>query len=302
MQELIDFPPPPKLSDNLQEMLNANAAKSVSLLANETNPNPLFMYGDGTGHLHSEDSNRLRPLPSDTSVLANMDQTKWPPEVHEYNEQFTRCLEKIKRRHDPVVTTMAQGVLEYKRATRNLGLETDIHRFLDRFYLSRIGIRILLGQHIALARNSESLHDSITAGNMSLVGRNGMSDAATKGSEEPYKENFVGIICTNTHVGAIAHEAIENARFVCEEHFGLFKGPPVQLICPKDLTFMYIPSHLNVRDKFTSIESNAPLTVYSTSSSSYSRTHCVRLWRDMEWRMRTASPPSRSLSWPETKT
>lgn len=42
----------------------------------------------------------------------------------------------------------------------------------------------------------------------------------------------------------IAREAIENATYVCEEHYGLFKGPPVQLICPKDLNFMYVPSHL----------------------------------------------------------
>lgn len=43
----------------------------------------------------------------------------------------------------------------------------------------------------------------------------------------------------------IAHEAIENARFVCEEHYALFKGPPVQLICPPDLHFPYVPGHLS---------------------------------------------------------
>ena len=40
-------------------------------------------------------------------------------------------------------------------------------------------------------------------------------------------------------------EAIENARFVCEEHYAMFKGPPVQLICPKDLSFPYVPGHLS---------------------------------------------------------
>lgn len=54
----------------------------------------------------------------------------------------------------------------------------------------------------------------------------------------------VGIICTRTNVHQIAREAIDNATYVCEEHYGLFKGPPVQLICPKDLNFMYVPSHL----------------------------------------------------------
>ena len=137
-----------------------------------------------------------------------------------------------------VIARTAQGVLEYKRASRHPALQADIQSFLDRFYMSRIGIRILIGQHIALSRSSPALHDSITAGNASLRGRGAVAG--------PEKEQYVGIICTNTNVGAMAHEAIENARFVCEEHYGLFKGPPVQLVCPKDLTFMYIPSHLNV--------------------------------------------------------
>lgn len=33
--------------------------------------------------------------------------------------------------------------------------------------------------------------------------------------------------------------------FVCEEHYAMFKGPPVQLICPKDLHFAYVPGHLS---------------------------------------------------------
>lgn len=43
----------------------------------------------------------------------------------------------------------------------------------------------------------------------------------------------------------IVQEAIENARFVCEEHYSMFKGPPVQLICPKELHFAYVPGHLS---------------------------------------------------------
>lgn len=67
----------------------------------------------------------------------------------------------------------------------------------------------------------------------------------------------VGIICTKTNVHQIAREAIENATYVCEEHFGLFKAPPVQLICPKDLNFMYVPSHL-VRSSLLVFRSPSP--------------------------------------------
>jgi pyruvate dehydrogenase kinase 2/3/4 len=123
-------------------------------------------------------------------------------------------LEAIKRRHDPTVTTVAQGVLEWKRSqnAKNIGL--DIQAWLDRFYMSRIGIRFLIGQHVAL------------------------------NTQQPHKD-YVGIICTKANVHDIVQEAIENARFVCEEHYAMFKGPPVQLICPPNLIFPYVPGHLS---------------------------------------------------------
>jgi len=77
---------------------------------------------------------------------ANTNGVHWPPEVQDYNKRFTKMLEHIKSRHDPTVTTVAQGVLEWKRSqnARHIGL--DIQAWLDRFYLSRIGIRFLIGQ------------------------------------------------------------------------------------------------------------------------------------------------------------
>ena len=95
-------------------------------------------------------------------------------------------------------------------------IDTNIQNFLDRFYMSRIGIRMLIGQHIAL---TDQKHHS-----------------------EP---NYVGIICTKTNVRELAQEAIENARFVCEDHYGLFDAPKVQLVCKPDLNFMYVPGHLS---------------------------------------------------------
>ena len=58
------------------------------------------------------------------------------------------------------------------------------------------------------------------------------------------RPDYVGIICTRTNVQDVCHEAIENARFVCEEHYALYKGPPIQLLCPRDLHFPYVPGHL----------------------------------------------------------
>lgn len=144
------------------------------------------------------------------------DQGNWPPELQLYNQKFAQTLNKIKRRHDGVVTTMAQGILEYKRKRQRMQIDNNIQQFLDRFYMSRIGIRMLIGQHIALT--DQSHHRDPT---------------------------YVGIICTKTNVRDLAQEAIENARFVCEDHYGLFEAPKIQLVCDPNLTFMYVPGHLS---------------------------------------------------------
>ena len=110
----------------------------------------------------------------------------------------------------------AQGILEYKRKRQRMQIDNKIQAFLDRFYMSRIGIRILIGQHIALTDQRQRSDPS-----------------------------YVGIICTKTNVHDLAQEAIENARFVCEDHYGLFDAPKVQLVCNPDISFMYVPGHLS---------------------------------------------------------
>lgn len=163
------------------------------------------------------------------------DGDEWPPELNDYNQRFSKTLQVIKRRHDSVVTTVgpssfhldldettltsastAQGILEYKRKRQRMQIDSNIQSFLDRFYMSRIGIRMLIGQHIAL----------------------------TDQKQQP-TPSYVGIICTKTNVRELAQEAIDNARFVCEDHYGLFDAPKVQLVCKSDLHFMYVPGHLS---------------------------------------------------------
>lgn len=55
----------------------------------------------------------------------------------------------------------------------------------------------------------------------------------------------MGIICTKTNLADIAQEAVDNAKFICEDYYGLFRGPEVHVHCKKDLEFMYVPSHLS---------------------------------------------------------
>lgn len=65
--------------------------------------------------------------------------------------RFCKTLVQIRNRHSDVVQTMAQGVLELKDSHEiDLHTENSIQYFLDRFYMSRIGIRMLINQHSKL--------------------------------------------------------------------------------------------------------------------------------------------------------
>lgn len=65
---------------------------------------------------------------------------------------FSERLDQIQRRHLTVVETMAHGLMEMKdaAAAKNMSLydvEGRVQYFLDRFYLMRISIRLLIHQH-----------------------------------------------------------------------------------------------------------------------------------------------------------
>jgi pyruvate dehydrogenase kinase 2/3/4 len=107
--------------------------------------------GSGTTSTNGNGFNKVRlRVPMERRYFARPkgdDRMKvWPPEIQDYNMRFTKTLEKIKTRHDPTVTTVAQGVLEWKQSTKERMIGLDMQAWLDRFYLSRIGIRFLIGQ------------------------------------------------------------------------------------------------------------------------------------------------------------
>ncbi|KAG8931630.1 hypothetical protein FRC03_003119 [Tulasnella sp. 419] len=245
-EELVNFPPP-SIPREIAQVLNDPPSKLPEATPNlsqrkifgniTSSPGQNGQYGNSNGGssangqtstLGSSGPKMRIPMERRYYTVPNIPASSFPPQLREYNARFTKTLENIKRRHDPTVTTVAQGVLEWKKAygqkymatTKNgnslnvPGTPKEIQEWLDRFYMSRIGIRFLIGQHVAL--NTLQAH-----------------------------ADYVGIICVKSNVHDIVTEAIENARFVCEEHYGMFRGPPVQLICPNDLVFQYVPGHLS---------------------------------------------------------
>uniref|UniRef100_A0AAX7SI26 Protein-serine/threonine kinase n=1 Tax=Astatotilapia calliptera TaxID=8154 RepID=A0AAX7SI26_ASTCA len=73
------------------------------------------------------------------------------PDDHKVLGEFVDTLVTIRNRHNDVVPTMAQGVIEYKEAfPQDVATNQNIQYFLDRFYMSRISIRMLINQHITI--------------------------------------------------------------------------------------------------------------------------------------------------------
>lgn len=163
----------------------------------------------------SHESRREDPLSMKKYFIDLPSNVTYPMEVYEYNKLVTETLQVIKKRHNATVTTVAKGVQEWKAMSKRSMIESNLQSFLDRFYMSRIGIRMLIGQQIAINQSHSLLND-----------------------------NYVGIICLNTNVADVIRDAIDSALFISEEHYGIMNGPKVQLYCPDDLNFMYVPGHL----------------------------------------------------------
>lgn len=73
------------------------------------------------------------------------------PDIKDENDErdFTQMIKAIKVRHNNVVPMMALGVQQLKKGINPKIIYEDhdeIHHFLDRFYMSRIGIRMLIGK------------------------------------------------------------------------------------------------------------------------------------------------------------
>lgn len=156
----------------------------------------------------------------------------------EEEEAFSKLLEGIYERHAGVLVQMARGAFELRAAIKSGAVDCPTsaksanlvdadgttvvefdkmegtHEFLDRFYISRIGIRVLIGQYLSL--------------------------------RQPPVENYVGIICSRTSPYEIVRRAIDDASFMCTRKYG--DAPEVIITGRLDLTFPYVPTHLRKCD------------------------------------------------------
>ncbi|KAM7343679.1 pyruvate dehydrogenase kinase isoform 1-T1 [Cochliomyia hominivorax] len=138
-------------------------------------------------------------------------------------QEFCRSLEHIRNRHNDVVQTMAQGVIEMKETQGDnvdSSMETSIQYFLDRLYMSRISIRMLINQHTLLFgqfTNEQGRH--------------------------------IGCLDPACQLSAVVTDAYENARFLCDQYY--LTSPELEIVEHDQVSgeslpirTVYVPSHL----------------------------------------------------------
>lgn len=154
-------------------------------------------------------------------IKSVMELAEFDPKIVNSDQEaaFAKLVEGIYERHSSILVQMARGAYEYRNHISKGSGETskdtfarmeETHAFLDRFYLCRIGIRVLIGQYLAL--------------------------------RQPPVENYIGIICSVTSPYEIVKRAIDDAAFMCTRKYG--DAPEVIMSGRLDLTFPYVPTHL----------------------------------------------------------
>ncbi|XP_040509204.1 pyruvate dehydrogenase kinase, isozyme 2 isoform X2 [Gallus gallus] len=155
------------------------------------------------------------------SLLDIMEFLDKDPEDQTTLGQFTNALVTIRNRHNDVVPTMAQGVIEYKDAYGDDPVSNqNIQYFLDRFYLSRISIRMLINQHTLLF----------------------------DGSTNPAHPKHIGSIDPHCSVANVVRDAYNMAKLLCDKYYMASPGLEIEEVnasnAQQPISIVYVPSHL----------------------------------------------------------
>ncbi|XP_061110582.1 pyruvate dehydrogenase kinase, isozyme 4 isoform X1 [Conger conger] len=155
------------------------------------------------------------------SLMELVDFLEKDPEDKKILTKFTETLINVRNRHNNVIPTMAQGVVEYKEA---FGVDPvtnqNVQYFLDRFYMSRISTRMLMNQHTLIF----------------------------DGSTNPAHPKHIGSIDPNCDVVGVVKDAFESAKMLCDQYYLTSPEVEIKQVNSKDpelpLHIVYVPSHL----------------------------------------------------------
>ncbi|CAF3706387.1 unnamed protein product [Adineta steineri] len=207
------YPPTGLTMKRIVEFAREGDAKQSYLFLRNELPVRLASMMKEMGHLPP----RLLEMPSVKTVNGWYGTSL--TELHTFKE-FTEVLQNIRKRHSTVIETLAQGYMEFSdQAAIKEYEESQIQYFLNRFYLSRISIRLLIYQHTMCF-----------------------------GEEVPIHPTHLGFVDPNCLVEEIIKDAFENAQFLCEGYY--LTAPPLELRkinavnAEEPIAIAYVPSHL----------------------------------------------------------
>ena len=139
---------------------------------------------------------------------------------------FAKVLEGVKDRHKDVVAIMARGIFEWKASRaqlrkgssyegeatgyRNGVVKEQVKNFLNTFYMTRIGIRVLIGHFLELF--------------------------------EVHKPGYAGIINMKCRPFDMANKAGNFAKHLAYAHYG--ESPDIQILGATNLEFPYVEGHI----------------------------------------------------------
>ncbi|XP_043848758.1 pyruvate dehydrogenase kinase, isozyme 3 isoform X3 [Dromiciops gliroides] len=143
------------------------------------------------------------------------------PSVGLVQSCFLQVMVKVRNRHNDVVPTMAQGVIEYKEKYGfDPFISSNIQYFLDRFYTNRISFRMLINQHTLLFGDDPN----------------------------PAHPKHIGSIDPTCNVADVVKDAYETAKMLCEKYYMV--APELEIeefnakAPDKPIQVVYVPSHL----------------------------------------------------------
>lgn len=146
------------------------------------------------------------------------------PTTIEQTAAYTERLERVYQRHNGILAQLAKAIFELEESMASTVSDDDLSAFtefanlnepLDHFFTRRIGIRLLIGQHLA---------------NFSDF-KNGRRD-----------ENMVGLIDRLLSPMDVAQDALSVAMGMCRDATGM--APEVLVEGPSSLKFPYLREHL----------------------------------------------------------
>lgn len=140
-------------------------------------------------------------------------------------EIFTQTLETVVFRHEQTVETMAHALIEYRIEAGHAAteeLDRQLTRFLDRFFMSRIGIRLLINQHITLFARYNRL-----------------------------KTHLLGTFDKQTNIREVIEEAYFSAAQLCDRNYmdcpekTITVANNTSLAGESAMEICYVPNHLH---------------------------------------------------------